>query len=222
MSRYPMPSLGSCAQRRAAAGDHMHRSAWPGTSARFVSPMLLLACLHSSRFVALHTSCSPVTVKPVKATASTTQLPPMPLLLHAGGPLGRGRHWMSCAHQCCWPACMLARSDQQLLLCTAGGPLGSGRQWMSWIHREDLVALIMDALTSKGYRGVYNATAPKPVSSGCSTCPALTSLLSHAFPLAAWDAAGSGMVQRAAAVPCAVRVLRAPALLRMGQALAQG
>lgn len=59
---------------------------------------------------------------------------------------------------------MLARSDQQLLLCTAGGPLGSGRQWMSWIHREDLAALIMDALTNKGYKGVYNATAPKPVS----------------------------------------------------------
>jgi NAD dependent epimerase/dehydratase family enzyme len=47
---------------------------------------------------------------------------------------------------------------------SAGGPLGTGRQWMSWIHREDLVALIITALSSKSYKGVYNATAPKPVS----------------------------------------------------------
>ncbi|MCT0212171.1 TIGR01777 family oxidoreductase [Synechococcus sp. CS-1324] len=45
-----------------------------------------------------------------------------------------------------------------------GGPIGSGGQWMSWIHRDDLCSLIAQALEDPGYRGVYNAVAPKPVS----------------------------------------------------------
>ncbi|OLP17115.1 TIGR01777 family protein [Leptolyngbya sp. 'hensonii'] len=45
----------------------------------------------------------------------------------------------------------------------AGGPIGSGRQWFSWIHREDLVALIRQALTQSDLEGVFNATAPYPV-----------------------------------------------------------
>jgi uncharacterized protein (TIGR01777 family) len=45
----------------------------------------------------------------------------------------------------------------------AGGPIGSGRQWFSWIHRDDLVNLILEALTGKDIEGVFNATAPNPV-----------------------------------------------------------
>lgn len=45
----------------------------------------------------------------------------------------------------------------------AGGPIGSGKQWFSWIHREDLVNLIMRALTDSSMEGTYNATAPNPV-----------------------------------------------------------
>lgn len=45
----------------------------------------------------------------------------------------------------------------------AGGPIGSGNQWFSWIHRDDLVSLILHALTHTDMQGVYNATAPKPV-----------------------------------------------------------
>lgn len=45
----------------------------------------------------------------------------------------------------------------------AGGPIGSGRQWFSWIHRDDLVNLILKALTDVQMTGVYNATAPNPV-----------------------------------------------------------
>jgi uncharacterized protein len=45
----------------------------------------------------------------------------------------------------------------------AGGPLGSGRQWVSWIHREDLVNLILTALTQPSMEGTFNATAPNPV-----------------------------------------------------------
>ncbi len=45
----------------------------------------------------------------------------------------------------------------------AGGPIGSGRQWFSWIHRDDLVNLILEAVTRKDIEGVFNATAPNPV-----------------------------------------------------------
>ena len=45
----------------------------------------------------------------------------------------------------------------------AGGPIGSGRQWFSWIHREDLVNLILQALTRSQMEGVFNATSPNPV-----------------------------------------------------------
>jgi uncharacterized protein len=45
----------------------------------------------------------------------------------------------------------------------AGGPLGSGRQWFSWIHIEDLVNLIVQALTRQQMQGIFNATAPNPV-----------------------------------------------------------
>ncbi|MEH1797485.1 MULTISPECIES: TIGR01777 family oxidoreductase [unclassified Nostoc] len=45
----------------------------------------------------------------------------------------------------------------------AGGPIGSGRQWFSWIHVDDVVNLIMQALTKPEIEGVYNATAPNPV-----------------------------------------------------------
>ncbi|MDJ0736183.1 MAG: TIGR01777 family oxidoreductase [Nostocaceae cyanobacterium] len=45
----------------------------------------------------------------------------------------------------------------------AGGPIGNGRQWFSWIHREDLINLILQALSLSEMSGVYNATAPNPV-----------------------------------------------------------
>jgi len=45
----------------------------------------------------------------------------------------------------------------------AGGPIGSGRQWFSWIHLDDLVNLILQALTKLEIEGVYNGTAPNPV-----------------------------------------------------------
>jgi uncharacterized protein len=44
-----------------------------------------------------------------------------------------------------------------------GGPIGSGKQWFSWIHRDDVVKLIVAAITDPNMRGVYNATAPNPV-----------------------------------------------------------
>jgi uncharacterized protein len=44
-----------------------------------------------------------------------------------------------------------------------GGPIGSGKQWFSWIHRDDVVKLIIAALKDAQMQGVYNATAPNPV-----------------------------------------------------------
>jgi uncharacterized protein len=44
-----------------------------------------------------------------------------------------------------------------------GGPIGSGKQWFSWIHRDDLVKMIIAAIEDPQMQGVYNATAPNPV-----------------------------------------------------------
>ncbi|PSB56387.1 thylakoid membrane protein ThyD [Chamaesiphon polymorphus] len=44
-----------------------------------------------------------------------------------------------------------------------GGPIGSGKQWFSWIHRDDVVKLIIQAINDTQMQGVYNATAPNPV-----------------------------------------------------------
>jgi uncharacterized protein (TIGR01777 family) len=46
-----------------------------------------------------------------------------------------------------------------------GGHIGSGRQWMSWIHREDLVEMILFLLAHDELDGVFNGTAPNPVTS---------------------------------------------------------
>lgn len=44
-----------------------------------------------------------------------------------------------------------------------GGRIGSGQQYLSWIHRDDVLAAIL-WLISTGGKGVYNVTAPEPVS----------------------------------------------------------
>jgi uncharacterized protein (TIGR01777 family) len=43
-----------------------------------------------------------------------------------------------------------------------GGPLGSGRQWWSWIHIDDLVAVILAALTTPAMKGPVNVVSPSP------------------------------------------------------------
>lgn len=44
-----------------------------------------------------------------------------------------------------------------------GGHLGSGRQWFSWISLDDEVAAIKFLMESESLAGVYNLTAPQPV-----------------------------------------------------------
>jgi uncharacterized protein len=42
-----------------------------------------------------------------------------------------------------------------------GGVVGSGKQWISWIHIDDVVGIYCMALD--GAEGIFNATAPNPV-----------------------------------------------------------
>jgi len=44
-----------------------------------------------------------------------------------------------------------------------GGHLGSGRQWFSWIHLDDQIAAIKFLLENEHLKGVFNLTAPQPV-----------------------------------------------------------
>ena len=40
--------------------------------------------------------------------------------------------------------------------------LYKNKLWLSWIHREDLIHLILWAISRKNIEGIYNATAPEP------------------------------------------------------------
>lgn len=42
-----------------------------------------------------------------------------------------------------------------------GGIIGNGRQWLSWVHIDDLAGIYVHAID--GASGVFNATAPGPV-----------------------------------------------------------
>ena len=45
-----------------------------------------------------------------------------------------------------------------------GGPMGTGHQIMSWIHIQDLVRAILFLLEHDECDGLFNGTAPQPVS----------------------------------------------------------
>lgn len=44
-----------------------------------------------------------------------------------------------------------------------GGHIGSGKQWFSWIHIDDEIRAIQFFLENKDAKGIYNLTAPNPV-----------------------------------------------------------
>jgi uncharacterized protein (TIGR01777 family) len=44
-----------------------------------------------------------------------------------------------------------------------GGPVAGGHQYMSWIHAQDVVGMMLAALTDERWSGPVNATAPDPV-----------------------------------------------------------
>ncbi|WP_196889490.1 TIGR01777 family oxidoreductase [Aureivirga sp. CE67] len=45
-----------------------------------------------------------------------------------------------------------------------GGKTGSGNQGMSWIHETDFHRIVLEAIQNDKYSGIYNVSAPKPVS----------------------------------------------------------
>ena len=44
-----------------------------------------------------------------------------------------------------------------------GGRIADGKQWMSWIHLDDMVNMIVFLITHQQTSGVFNGTAPNPV-----------------------------------------------------------
>ena len=54
---------------------------------------------------------------------------------------------------------VLSRLTRWLL----GGQVGEGRQYVSWIHIADLSRMILQAIDQEQFTGVFNATAPNPV-----------------------------------------------------------
>ena len=54
---------------------------------------------------------------------------------------------------------VLSRLTRWLL----GGQIGEGRQYISWIHIADLSRMILQAIDQEQLTGVFNATAPNPV-----------------------------------------------------------
>ncbi|WP_166426067.1 TIGR01777 family oxidoreductase [Paraglaciecola sp. 20A4] len=44
-----------------------------------------------------------------------------------------------------------------------GGPMGTGHQYMSWIHLEDMIDGLIHLIEHTDCRGVFNFTAPAPV-----------------------------------------------------------
>ncbi|MBS0647865.1 MAG: TIGR01777 family oxidoreductase [Verrucomicrobia bacterium] len=67
-----------------------------------------------------------------------------------------------------------------------GGRLGSGKQWMSWIALEDLVGALDFTLTQE-VRGVFNFTAPHPITNREFTQQVAKSVNRRPFlPVPAW------------------------------------
>lgn len=44
-----------------------------------------------------------------------------------------------------------------------GSPLGSGKQWVPWIHLDDICGIFLKAIQDNTMQGIYNGTAPNPV-----------------------------------------------------------
>lgn len=68
-----------------------------------------------------------------------------------------------------------------------GGRIGSGDQWMSWVHRDDVLSLINYLISHQVLNGVFNTTAPQPVTNNQFTrCLAGQLHRPAFFPVPAW------------------------------------
>ena len=48
--------------------------------------------------------------------------------------------------------------------CALGGPISDGCQMISWIHIDDIIGMIIYLVEEQTLKGIFNATAPNPVS----------------------------------------------------------
>lgn len=62
-----------------------------------------------------------------------------------------------------------------------GGRLGAGEQWLSWISLSDCVSVIRALLSDNSQSGVFNVTAPKPVTNAEFTATLASALGRPAF-----------------------------------------
>jgi uncharacterized protein (TIGR01777 family) len=62
-----------------------------------------------------------------------------------------------------------------------GGHLGSGKQWFSWISLDDEVAAVKFLMENERLHGVFNLTAPQPV-----TTKELSKVLGKVLEKPAW------------------------------------
>ncbi|MEM9100818.1 MAG: TIGR01777 family oxidoreductase [Pseudomonadota bacterium] len=44
-----------------------------------------------------------------------------------------------------------------------GGVMGGGNQWVSWVHISDIIHFVAQAVQRDDFKGIYNLTAPNPV-----------------------------------------------------------
>jgi len=63
---------------------------------------------------------------------------------------------------------MLARLEWPFRL-ALGGRLGSGHQMLTWVHRDDVISAIRFLIDDERHDGVFNVTAPQPVTNAAFT-----------------------------------------------------
>ncbi|HJW43654.1 MAG TPA: TIGR01777 family oxidoreductase [Geothrix sp.] len=72
-----------------------------------------------------------------------------------------------------------------------GSKLGPGTQGLSWIHRDDLVAMLVEAARNPAWEGAFNGTAPAPLSQEAFTRVLARRLHRPVLPIPAFLTAGA-------------------------------
>jgi hypothetical protein len=62
-----------------------------------------------------------------------------------------------------------------------GGPISDGKQYMPWIHLEDIANLFIFLSKKTALQGIFNGTAPTPVTNGEFTQTLASTLKRPAF-----------------------------------------